>query len=85
MKSFSSFISGLLAGAALGGIIALLYAPQSGKEAREKVKQKVNDLEKEISDLTMKAGQKSAKVKSDIAARLAELQKEIENLSKEVS
>ena len=85
MKSFSSFISGLLAGAAVGGIIALLYAPQSGKETREKVKQKFNDLEKEIDDLKTKAGQKSSKVKSDIAARLAELQKEIENLSKEVS
>jgi len=31
MKPFNSFIAGLLTGATLGGIIALLYAPQSGK------------------------------------------------------
>jgi gas vesicle protein len=84
MKPFNSFITGLLAGAAIGGILALFYAPQSGKETREKVKQKFNDLEKELDDLKVMAGQKSAKVKEDLAARLAELQKEIENLSREV-
>jgi len=38
MKSGTSFITGLLAGVAVGGVIALLYAPQSGKETREKIK-----------------------------------------------
>jgi len=84
MKSPGSFITGLLAGAAIGGVIALLYAPQSGKETREKLRQKYNDLEKELETLKVKAGEKSQKVKSDIAARLAEIQKEIENLSKAV-
>jgi gas vesicle protein len=84
MKPLNSFITGLLAGAALGGIIALLYAPQSGKETREKVKQKFDDLEKELEDLKIKAGKKSAKVREDLAARLEELQKEIENLSTKV-
>jgi len=84
MKPFNSFISGLLAGAAVGGIIALLYAPQSGKETREKIKEKFSDLEKELDDLKTRAGQKSAKAKEDLAARLAELQKQFENLSKEV-
>ncbi len=85
MKPLNSFLAGLLAGATLGGILALLYAPQSGKETREKVKQKFSSLEKELEDLKMKAGQKSEKAKNDIASRLAELQKEIDNLSKEVS
>jgi gas vesicle protein len=84
MKSPGSFITGLLAGAVIGGVIALLYAPQSGKETREKLRQKFNDLEKELETLKVKAGEKSQKVKSDIAARLAEIQKEIDNLSKAV-
>jgi gas vesicle protein len=85
MKPFGSFISGLLTGAAIGGILALLYAPQSGKETRDKIKSKFDDLEKELEELKMKAGQKDAKVKDDVASRLAELQREIERLSKEVS
>jgi gas vesicle protein len=31
---------GLLAGAAIGGTLALLYAPQSGKETRQMIKDK---------------------------------------------
>jgi gas vesicle protein len=85
MKPLNSFISGLLAGAAIGGIIALLYAPQSGKETREQIKQKFEDLEKELEALKVKAGQKSEKVKKDIASRLAEIKNEIDNLSGEVS
>jgi gas vesicle protein len=85
MKPFNSFLTGLLAGAALGGVLALLYAPQSGKETREKVKQKFADLEKELEELKTKAGQKSAKARNDIASRIAELRKEIEDLSSQVS
>jgi gas vesicle protein len=35
-----SFGIGLLAGALIGGVVALLFAPQSGKETREKIKEK---------------------------------------------
>jgi gas vesicle protein len=84
MKAPGSFLTGLLAGAVIGGVIALLYAPQSGKDTREKLRQKFTDLEKELETLKVKAGEKSQKVKSDIASRLAEIQKEIDNLSKAV-
>jgi len=84
MKPANSFITGLLAGAAIGGVIALLYAPQSGKETREKIKQKMADLEKEFENLKGKAAEKSESIRKDLADRLAELQREIENLSREV-
>ncbi len=51
MKPVNSFITGLLAGAVIGGVIALLYAPKSGKETREQLKQKLEDLQKEIENL----------------------------------
>ena len=34
---------GLLAGAVIGGTIALLYAPRSGKETRQIIKDKANE------------------------------------------
>jgi len=84
MKPLSSFITGLLAGAAIGGVIALLYAPKSGKETREDLKLKLQDLEKEFETLKGKAAEKSAEVRKGLADKLAELQKEIESLSKTV-
>ena len=84
MKSLSSFVTGLLAGAAIGGVIALLYSPKSGKENREMLKQKLEELEKEFENLKGKAAEKSGKIRKDLADRLAELQREIESLSKTV-
>lgn len=35
---------GLLAGAAIGGTIALLYAPRTGKESRQLIKDKATEV-----------------------------------------
>jgi gas vesicle protein len=84
MKSANSFLTGLLTGAAIGGILALLYAPKSGKETREQIKNKFDELEKELEELKGKASQKTGKIKEELAKKLADLQREIENLSKAV-
>jgi len=84
MKSDGSFLTGLLAGAAIGGILALLFAPKSGKETREQLKNKFSELEKELENLKVQASQKTGKAKDDLAQKLADLEKEIENLSKAV-
>jgi gas vesicle protein len=84
MKLTGSFISGLLTGAVIGGAIALLFAPQSGEETREKLKGKFDELEKEFETLKEKASQKSGQIKDDLSRRLADLQEEIQNLSKSV-
>jgi len=84
MKPSNSFLTGLLTGAAIGGIIALLYAPKSGKETREQIKKKFTELEKELENLKVQASQKTGKIKEDLAQKLADLQKEIENLSKAI-
>jgi gas vesicle protein len=82
MKSTDSFITGLLTGAVLGGVIALLYAPKSGKETRDHLREKFSEVEKEFDSLKEKASEKSARIKEDLARRLAELKEEIDNLSK---
>ena len=35
---------GLLSGALIGGVIALLYAPQTGKETRQMIKDKATEV-----------------------------------------
>ena len=41
---------GLLTGAVIGGVIALLYAPQSGKETRALLKNKAMETRDNIQD-----------------------------------
>lgn len=84
MKSNNSFLTGLLTGAVIGGVVALLYAPKSGKETREQIKGKFVELEKELENLKGQASKKTGKIRDDIAEKLAELQREIENLAKSV-
>jgi gas vesicle protein len=84
MKSGNSFLTGLLTGAAIGGALALLYAPKSGKETREQIKRKFEELENELENLKGKASQKTGKAKDDLAQKLADLQKDIEDLSKAI-
>jgi gas vesicle protein len=41
---------GLLSGAAIGGIIALLYAPRSGKETRKLIGDKANEVVESVKE-----------------------------------
>ncbi len=43
-EQWSSFGLGILAGAIVGGAIALLYAPKTGKETREFLKSKAHQM-----------------------------------------
>lgn len=43
---------GLLSGAVIGGVIALLYAPKSGKETRQLIKDKVTDVVDAVKEKT---------------------------------
>jgi gas vesicle protein len=81
MKSFGSFFAGLITGALIGGVIAYFYAPGSGKESREKLKMKFEDIEKEIGNLKSGAGQKSKKIIEELEKRMSDLQNEIDNLT----
>ena len=79
-----SFLGGLFAGAFIGGVIALLYAPKSGEETRNDLKKKLDEYGKEVEKIKDKAKQKGKQVKEDIAEKIDQLAKEIENLSKSV-
>ena len=49
-KTLAGFGIGLLAGAIIGGVIALLYAPQSGKKTKKLIKDKVTEFVDEVVD-----------------------------------
>lgn len=80
MKPTNSFLTGLLAGAVAGGVIALLFAPQSGKETREQIKRKFDDLENELDNLKAKVKNRGDQAKDDLLSKLAQLQSEIDRL-----
>jgi len=50
----SSFLSGLLMGAVIGAVVALLYAPQPGIETRRMVKEKALEVKEKAAKATGK-------------------------------
>jgi len=43
---------GLLTGAVIGGVVALLFAPQSGEETRQMIKDKATDIVDTVKEKT---------------------------------
>lgn len=50
MKSSSSFLIGLLSGAAIGAALGILYAPDKGEVTRKKIAKKAEDLKDDLYD-----------------------------------
>jgi gas vesicle protein len=82
---------GFLAGGAIGAIFALLYAPKSGKELREDIRNKTDEYMEEadkfIADAKVKAKdvinegkKKSEKLISDAKVKSEELLKDAEKI-----
>ncbi len=83
MNKTGLFIGGLIAGAAIGGLLGVMYAPQSGKDTRGQMKLKMTDLEKELSKIRNKAKEKGIELKDEIKNKVSDLEKKIENLVNE--
>jgi gas vesicle protein len=45
------FLGGLILGAAIGGVVALLYAPMKGEDTRRLVKQKAMQFKEQAGDM----------------------------------
>ncbi|HXB96834.1 MAG TPA: YtxH domain-containing protein [bacterium] len=55
-SSTSTILLALLGGAVVGAGLALLYAPQSGRRTRQKLRDLAEDAEDQVRDLAGKAG-----------------------------
>ncbi|MCR4440218.1 MAG: YtxH domain-containing protein [bacterium] len=77
-KEGGAFLKGFLIGGAVGAIIALLYAPKSGKETREDIKKRTEEFleeaDREVSELKRRA----ATLVGEGRRRAAELAEEAE-------
>ncbi|HEY59427.1 MAG TPA: YtxH domain-containing protein [Anaerolineae bacterium] len=54
MKKVNRFFVGMFFGAVLGGLITLMYAPESGTELREKVQSKATEIFTQIKEASQK-------------------------------
>jgi gas vesicle protein len=63
------FIIGLLAGSAVGAILALLYAPKSGKELRTDIKAKTDELMDNAENMIQKTRVRVQEVTADARKR----------------
>lgn len=82
-----NFLLGFLAGGTLGAVLALLYAPKSGKELRQDIKVKKDELmeeaEKHIADAKVKAKDLINEGKKKSESLIAEAKEKGESIMKE--
>ena len=58
MKNVCSFLTGVIA----GGIVALLYAPQSGEKTRKQIKKFLEDEMNQAGEMLQKGASKARKI-----------------------
>src|SRR5690606_7349801 len=86
-----NLLIGFLAGGAIGALLGLLFAPKSGRELREDIKNKsdeyLNEADRYITDARLKAKdlinegkRKSEKLIADAKAKSEELLKDAEKI-----
>lgn len=71
MRSESLFA--LLAGAAIGVTVGLLFAPEKGEETRKKIKEAAQDGYEKAKELGSQAGEKYAETKAKVSEDLNSL------------
>ena len=62
-------VIGFLAGSAIGAVLALLYAPKSGKELRADIKEKTDDLLEGAEEYVQAAKSKASAIVSEAKKR----------------
>lgn len=70
-----TFLGGAVLGGVIGAGVALLFAPATGKETRERLKEKAKDLEKDLAELKDDMAPKIEKVKKDLEKKLKKAKK----------
>ena len=88
-EKMGDFIKGLLIGGVAGIILGILYAPKSGKETREEIGQKTEDLLAKAKEEYGRALEKSKKTYESAIKRLRDLgdaaKKKFEHVDEDVS
>lgn len=78
------FLKGFLVGGALGAIIALLYAPKSGRETREDLGGKMGDIYEKAKDEYDVSLERARRSYENAIAKLKDLEIDAKNKATEV-
>lgn len=78
MDNRGNFWGGLIAGAAIGAALALLFAPAKGSETREELGNKLKQLYDELKQTKAKVA--SGDYKEDLNQKIDNLEKKIEQV-----
>lgn len=78
-------LAGLLAGAAAGVVLGMLYAPEEGKETRRKIKVKAGDLKDQAVDQYGKASETVKEKYNEVSAKVKDQYGNISTTFKETA
>tara|TARA_A100001015_G_scaffold285599_1_gene353346 strand:- start:33 stop:308 length:276 start_codon:yes stop_codon:yes gene_type:complete len=78
MSKQSKFLEGIMIGTLLGGILGLLFAPESGEETRKKIKSKTQNKEALMENAKGQTEDLIEKTKDAIELGFAKVKKLIE-------
>lgn len=78
MSNKSNFWTGLLAGAAVGAVVAILFAPAKGDETRATIKRKLDEMNEELK--RMKNKFKSDLTSDDVNEKMSQMEAKINDL-----
>jgi gas vesicle protein len=78
-KTLEGFGIGLLAGAIIGGVIALLYAPKSGNETRKLIKDKTTEVVGAVKEKTTEVVDAIKEETGEVIKKVKETASEVEH------
>jgi gas vesicle protein len=78
-------LAGLLAGAAAGVVLGMLYAPEEGVETRKKIKAKANNLKDQAQDEYGKASEKAKEKYAEVSEKVKDQYGNISSTFKETA
>ena len=85
------FIFGVFLGAAVGGLLGILFAPEEGTKTREKLKRRLEEdsvkgreLAREVSEKVAEVREKAEPIISEMREKLQPVLEKIESLSEPV-
>ncbi|MDD5127158.1 MAG: YtxH domain-containing protein [Dehalococcoidales bacterium] len=69
-ESGMGFFIGLLTGAVIGAALGFLYAPRTGKETRELVKERAGEVREKVSEMAEKSREAAVEARKRVEEKL---------------
>jgi gas vesicle protein len=85
MNGFMKMAATVLTGAAIGGGVALMYAPASGSRSRRMLSSRYRRLKDEVDRLSLVVSEQATRVKSEVIDSLSKIKTEVRQSAASVS